>query len=145
MKTFPKRVIFGQVSGTKRGESLVLPCKNLILPISFLGKLVNQQGIVCNIYLQRVSFCTYLGGYPSTQAIAHCGLPCDRLRNKDFPAVLAFEASTNNGFKCDKRSQSGDVSQNIHGSMTNAFACIKGNQEVTVRKVGRGLTAMLKK
>ncbi|MCC5612954.1 hypothetical protein LC612_41275, partial [Nostoc sp. CHAB 5834] len=42
----------------------VVPCKSLIRPISFMGKLVNQQGIVCNIYLQRVSFCRYLGGHP---------------------------------------------------------------------------------
>jgi hypothetical protein len=67
MKTFPKRVIYGQVSRTKRGESLVLPYKSLIHLISFLGKLVNQQGIVCNIYLQRVSFCRYLGGHPNSQ------------------------------------------------------------------------------
>ncbi len=38
VETFPKMIVYGQVWSTERGEELILPCKILIVPISFMGK-----------------------------------------------------------------------------------------------------------
>jgi len=50
---------------------LILLCKILIVSLSFMGKLVNQESTLCNKTLQRVPFATYFGITPYFHVCEH--------------------------------------------------------------------------
>ncbi|WP_414589888.1 hypothetical protein, partial [Scytonema sp. PCC 10023] len=65
---------------------MILLCKILIVPLSFMGKLVNQESTLCNKTLQRVPFATYFGITPH-------GRTAPRLSDSDTPRRLGENSS----------------------------------------------------